>query len=577
MTPNKIPQKPFEKIALSCSGGGYRAASFHLGAMAYLDRAHYQGKPLLENVKLISTVSGGTITGVVYALKKQEGKSFKAIYDFLMLKLHTLDLVKLSIEKLNPSQKPRNPEKRKNLINAFAELYDTHFTEGATFKVFNSMNSHLEAVVFNSTEFNTGNNFRFRNRGTGYFGNNAIRVNDAAAEEVKLADAIASSACFPGGFEPMVWPHDFAHENSPNLKVQKKNSAGTGLMDGGIYDNQGIQSILLYERKKREEHHEVTGEPYFDLIIISDVASPYMTPFKPTPENHKEGLRSFTLGGVKQKVRRINRTINTILIGLAILFAALPLFWEYSFASFYTGLCLGLTVMPLVLLGVKKFLIDRLRKIQDYGLGFFNKIPAYFRERLGTFKIEDISIHRAEPLLLDRFGSLISLLMDVFLKVVRRLNYNVLYEDETFQYRRISNLIKELTEEDFNQARSRPRAETEGSEAYRRQSKLRDQYAAVVSQPLKEVVEEAAGFGTTLWFTDDNTLHSVLDKLIATGQCTMCYNLIDYLEQVIYVENNGFSGLGMDTQNALKALYENCLKDWKKFNANPLFMVEEMR
>jgi len=29
----KIPEHPFERIALSCSGGGYRAASFHLGAM----------------------------------------------------------------------------------------------------------------------------------------------------------------------------------------------------------------------------------------------------------------------------------------------------------------------------------------------------------------------------------------------------------------------------------------------------------------------------------------------------------------------------------------------------------------
>lgn len=575
MTP-RIPKEPFAKIAVSCSGGGYRAASFHLGALAYLDRAHYQGKPLLENVKLISTVSGGTITGVVYAQKKQEGKSFKAIYDFLMLKLHTLDLVKLSIEKLNPNQKPRNPEKRKNLINAFAELYDIHFTEGATFKVFNTMNAHLEAVVFNSTEFNTGNNFRFRNRGTGYFGNNAIRVSETTAEEVKLADAIASSACFPGGFEPMIWPHDFAHDKSPNLKTQKKTSPGVGLMDGGIYDNQGIQSILLYERKKSEERHNTPGEPYFDLIIISDVASPYMTPFKYAQENNKEGLRSFTLGGVKQKARSINRTLNVSLITLAFIFAALPILWRYSFASFYTGLCLGLTAMPVVLLIVKRFLITRLSKIQDYGLKFFNKIPPYFRERFSTFKIEDISVHRAEPLLLDRFGSLISLLMDVFLKVVRRLNYNALYEDETFKYRRISNLIKELTEEDFNQAGGRRRAETEGSQTYRQQSKLRDQYTAVVSQPLQKMIEEAASFGTTLWFTEDNALHSMLDKLVATGQCTMCYNLIDYLEQILYVDGNGFNELSIDTQNALKELYENCLKDWEKFNANPLFMVEEM-
>jgi hypothetical protein len=153
----------------------------------------------------------------------------------------------------------------------------------------------------------------------------------------------------------------------------------------------------------------------------------------------------------------------------------------------------------------------------------------------------------------------------------------VLYEDDAFKYRRISNLIKELTEEDFNQASSRQGTKIEDANAYRQQSALHGPYATVVSQPLKEMVEEASGFGTTLWFTEDNALHSMLDKLIATGECTMCYNLIDYLEQIIYIKDNGFSELDVDTQNALKTLYENCLADWENFKANPLFMVEEMR
>ena len=68
----KISDQPFERIALCCSGGGYRAASFHLGAMAYLHKLKFEGRPLLENVKAISTVSGGTITGVVYALQNFE-------------------------------------------------------------------------------------------------------------------------------------------------------------------------------------------------------------------------------------------------------------------------------------------------------------------------------------------------------------------------------------------------------------------------------------------------------------------------------------------------------------------------
>src|ERR1051325_7992981 len=128
----QIPERPLEKIALSCSGGGYRAASFHLGAMSYLNRLQYNNKPLLENVKMISTVSGGTFTGVVYALQKQQNKSFEEIYHFMLDQLKSIDLVKLGVQKLNPNGKWDNTHKRKNLINAFAELYDEHFTGGAT-------------------------------------------------------------------------------------------------------------------------------------------------------------------------------------------------------------------------------------------------------------------------------------------------------------------------------------------------------------------------------------------------------------------------------------------------------------
>lgn len=565
----KIPSQPLEQIALSCSGGGYRAASFHLGAMSYLNRIHYRGAPLLEKVKLISTVSGGTITGVIYALKKQEGKSFKEIYDFLLQKLQTLDLIKMSIQKLNPDGRLKNPAKRKNLINAFAELYDEHFTSGSTFAVFNTMKSHLEAVVFNSTEFNNGINFRFRNKGTGYFGNNMIRIEQSAAQEVKLADAIASSACFPGGFEPMLWPHDFVHDKSPELKeLIKESASGTGLMDGGVYDNQGTQSILLY--KKSED------VSYFDLIIISDVASPYMEPFKPFHEKPKEGLRSLSLNAVRKKFKNANRTITIVLLAFTTLFALIPFAWKYSL-SFSTGLLIGLAMAPLAVIVFKGILFSKVKKAVGYlRNALVGIVPEFYRSKLAGLKIEELSIHRIEPLLFDRLNSLITLLMDVFLKVVRRLNYGDLYNDTKFIYRRMSNLIKELTEADFNRGRNQTKPETEGSTSYKNNSKLKGDYHTVVGPKIKSVAEEASGFGTTLWFTEENQLHNMLDKLVATGQFTMCYNMLDYLEQIIFVEDNGFNELPVDTRENLEKLYDECLRDWNLFKDDPMFLVKEM-
>ena len=51
------------------------------------------------------------------------------------------------------------------------------------------------------------------------------------------------------------------------------------MMDGGIYDNQGVDSILLYK--------ENNNAPHFDLVIVSDVASPDMNPYKPFEETEK--------------------------------------------------------------------------------------------------------------------------------------------------------------------------------------------------------------------------------------------------------------------------------------------------
>jgi NTE family protein len=52
-----------KRIGLTLSGGGFRAAAFHLGVLAEL-----QSRKLLDKVDLISCVSGGSIAGAFLAL-----------------------------------------------------------------------------------------------------------------------------------------------------------------------------------------------------------------------------------------------------------------------------------------------------------------------------------------------------------------------------------------------------------------------------------------------------------------------------------------------------------------------------
>ena len=570
MKDSSFPAQPLKKIALSCSGGGYRATSFHLGSMSYLNHLTYQHQPLLENVKLISTVSGGSITGVVYALLKQRDKSFFYIYHFLLHKLSKVDLIATGIEKLNPGTVWANPFKTKNLINAFAEQYE-QFTEGETFSVFNTMNSHLENVVFNSTEFTNAINFRFKNPQAGFSGNNMIRVNKEQLAEVKLSDVMASSSCFPGGFEPLLWPSDYVHQDSPVLKQLKATYRAAevdnvGIMDGGIYDNQGIESILNYKKSN--------DEPYFDLVIISDVASPYMDAYKPYADRPKTGFRKLTVKDILKKANKLNKWINAVFVILMISFGVFAAVTNYP--PVYQGISIGLFAGFLIFFILKIVLLNKLKGLKSFLISKIRELlPGFYREKLAHLKIGELSVHRVEPLVFSRLNSLVTLLVHVFLKVVRRLNYDKLYEDRRYTYRRMSNLINELTQKDFEKKAQQQAASIAGDDP-KVNLFFKGPYQEVVNNAIKKVAEEAAGFGTTLWFTDQQKLDNALSKLVATGQFTMCYNLIKYLENLLFTPDNGFELLDPSVKQDLHNLYRKCTIDFEQFRTDPYFLYKAL-
>ncbi|MBL0145726.1 MAG: patatin-like phospholipase family protein [Chitinophagaceae bacterium] len=70
------------KIGLSLSGGGYRATAFHLGT---LNKLHQMG--ILQNVDVVSTISGGSITGAYYCLQKDNFTQFsQSLYEAVQQK-----------------------------------------------------------------------------------------------------------------------------------------------------------------------------------------------------------------------------------------------------------------------------------------------------------------------------------------------------------------------------------------------------------------------------------------------------------------------------------------------------------
>ena len=72
--------KPFDKIGLCFSGGGYRATFYGLGGLSVLHKIQFQEKSLLEAVKSISSVSGGTLLAAAYTRSVQKNQHFNDFY-----------------------------------------------------------------------------------------------------------------------------------------------------------------------------------------------------------------------------------------------------------------------------------------------------------------------------------------------------------------------------------------------------------------------------------------------------------------------------------------------------------------
>jgi predicted acylesterase/phospholipase RssA len=566
MSSTSIPDNPLDRIALCCSGGGYRAASFHLGGLSYLHRLQYRGKPLLNAVKAMSTVSGGTILGVVYALHQQKGRSFEDFYTFFIKQLRSVDLVRLALEKLNQEALWINSYKKRNLINAFAEIYDEHFTQGETFDAFNNMvNGHLKEVMFNATEFSKGLIFRFQSDGR--FGNYYFPVKKDISAEIKLADIIAASSCFTGGFEPIMWPEDFRHEESIELNEETPLLNSVGLMDGGIYDNQGIDSILLAETR--------VGSIPFDLILVSDVTSPYLHPFKSSPTNKKLGWRDWTLAKIlataKQRFNLLKWSAWAILFGSGVYLSVMP--WIGSVVS---GLVIGVFIFTLMLLATllwgRSKILSYVESVKEYvQAALADELPL---DALSSLSISKILFRDLEPLIIDRIKSLGTLVSAVFLKTVRRLVYGRLYDSEKHQYRRAGNLIRQLTRDDFEIKRRRAQKEANYFQNLSScPAELMGNYDQVVGPELEKVVETAASFGTTLWFTEADKVNEMLDALLISGQASMCFTIMTYLIELCGTPNNGFAALPAEKKLEIEKLWQQCLEDWKRFKAQPDFLL----
>lgn len=562
-----LPKQPFNTLALSLSGGGYRAASFHLGLLTYLSSVKWNGLPLLERVRVISTVSGGTFTGVCYASSLAQNQSIDDCYEKLFRFMSEIDLISEGLKKLS-CYHDWNSEKSRSLINAFSLVYFEHL-EKNTFSLLFEKRTHLTEIIFNATEFTYGLPFRFQKcelneEGYSYafLGNRQVNMSPAAIREVRLSDVIAASSCFPMGFEPINFPDDFRHKDAPMLTVMeeswhtdqwgKRCRFPVGLMDGGIVDNQGIDSVIWAEERMKNYQGQLKNvvsddKKAIDLYIISDVASPFMDSYVRTEEKPMKSWRNLNFK-------------RFMWFGLAFLLAGAGATWlGFQSASRFWIYFIGAAASLLFLAGAASLFLSNLFR---WMMKVF-EVPEFFIQRLAQFSGLKFGIY--ETLIKNRIKSVISMVSEVFMKQIRRQEYGRVYNEEGWSTRLIMNAIYELTQQQTT---------------YRNEDKkdILSQDLQHVSARLMATAEKAKSMGTTLWFTPEelqSEKDNMLKTLIATGQFTACFNLLEYIEKILlspkYKED--YEAYPPELKIQLKELYNIMLDDWKAFNDDPYRMI----
>ncbi|MBX2875541.1 MAG: hypothetical protein KTR30_25715, partial [Saprospiraceae bacterium] len=119
-------------------------------------------------------------------------------------------------------------------------------------------------------------------------------------------------------------------------------------------------------------------------------------------------------------------------------------------------------------------------------------------------------------------------------------------------------------------------AEGETAEEAKQNVKGEKAIEYMLGTSIPDVATDASRFGTTLWFTPEDRKEATLDKLIATGQFTMCYNLIYYLNDIKHPDHqkaSGYEALSTEMKAQLDELHAQLMSDWKTFSEKPYFLV----
>jgi len=248
-------------LGLCLSGGGYRAALLHLGAIRRLNELG-----LLGHVDTVSSVSGGSIVAAHLALAvrpwPEPGVPFAEFENDVVQPLRKLMKTDIRTWPVMSRLLPWNWFRTDNGARQLAKQYDHLLTNGATWNVL----ADFPRFVLSATDMVFGTEWIFDTHtpvddtGNGTVFERRARTGSSQVgyrplgESEPLSIAVAASSCFPPIFNPFrgrcdpatfVGGEYLAAENPNRDRLVK----AVAWSDGGLYDNLGLDPVWTTHSK----------------------------------------------------------------------------------------------------------------------------------------------------------------------------------------------------------------------------------------------------------------------------------------------------------------------------------------
>ena len=220
-----------DQIGLALSGGGFRAALFHLGAAWRLNELS-----LLGNIDRISSVSGGALLAGLLAVRWSQ------------LNFHDGVATNFQQEVALPIWDlcGRNIDVRGALlslvfgVNILPRYYRQHLVGDQTLQDI----PDSPEFIFNAAHLETGRNWMFSKSSM-----RTYKLGIISEPRVDLATVLAASSAFPPMFPPVLLkgdPDAFERSEYAELFDRVDLKTKVSLSDGGVYDNLGVHSISTF-------------------------------------------------------------------------------------------------------------------------------------------------------------------------------------------------------------------------------------------------------------------------------------------------------------------------------------------